>query len=111
MNCATFDLYIETQLAQTLQPGDVMIADNLPSHKWACAQEVLMSQSSWLLFLPPCSPNLNPIEIAYSKLKAHLHQIKARTFDTLFQSVAQTYDLFLPHDCRNLFKAAGYVAD
>ncbi len=111
MNRAAFDLCIETQLAPTLQPGDVVIADNLSSHKSAHAQELLKSQGSWLLFLPPYSPDLNPIEMAYSKLKAHLRRLKARTFDALFQSVAQTCDLFPPNECRNLFKAAGYVAD
>ena len=111
MNRATFDAYIETQLAPTLQPGDVVIADNLSSHKSARAQSLLKAQGSWMLFLPPYSPDLNPIEMAYSKLKAHLRRLKARTFDTLFQSVAQTCELFPPDECRNLFKAAGYVAD
>ena len=95
MNRAAFDIYIETQLAPTLLPGDVVIADNLSSHKSAKAQDILMAQGSWMLFLPPYSPDLNPIEMAYSKLKAHLRRLKARTFDALFQSVAQTCDLFL----------------
>ena len=111
MNRAAFDIYIETQLAPTLQPGDVVIADNLSSHKSTRAQEVVKSQGCWLLFLPPYSPDLNPIEMAYSKLKAHLRRLKARTFDALFKSVAQACDLFPPDECRNLFKAAGYVAD
>ncbi len=111
MNRAAFDLYIETQLAPTLQPGDVVIADNLSSHKSVKAQAILKAQGSWLLFLPPYSPDLNPIEMAYAKFKAHLRRLKARTFETLFQSVAQTCDLFPPEECRNLFKAAGYVAD
>lgn len=104
MNRAAFDTYIETQLAPTLQPGDVVIADNLSSHKSAKAQDILKAQGNWILFLPPYSPDLNPIEMAYSKLKA-------RTFDALFQSVAQTCDLFPPDECRNFFKAARYVAD
>lgn len=87
MNRAAFDIYIETQLAPTLQPGDVVIADNLSSHKSAYTQDVLKSQGNWLLFLPPYSPDLNPIEMAYSKLKAHLRRLKARTFDALFKSV------------------------
>jgi transposase len=111
MNRAAFELYIATQLAPTLLPGDVVIADNLSSHKSAHAQEVLKSQGNWLLFLPPYSPDLNPIEMAYSKLKAQLRRLKARTFDTLFQSVAETCELFPPDACRNFFKAAGYVAD
>lgn len=111
MNRAAFDIYIETQLAPTLQPGDVVIADNLSSHKSAYAQAVLKSQGNWLLFLPPYSPDLNPIEMAYAKLKAHLRRLKARTFDALFQSVAQTCTLFPSEECRNFFKAAGYVAN
>lgn len=74
-------------------------------------QEALKSQGNWLLYLPPYSPDLNPIEMAYSKLKAHLRRLKARTFEALFQSVAQTCRLFPPDECRNLFKAAGYLAD
>ena len=111
MNSAAFDTYIETQLAPTLQPGDIVIADNLSSHKSAGAQACLKAQGNWLLFLPPYSPDLNPIEMAYAKLKAHLRSAKARTFDALFQSVAQACDLFTPVDCHNFFKAAGYVAD
>ena len=111
MNRDAFDTYIETQLAPTLQPGDVVIADNLSSHKSSHAQSILKAQGSGLLFLPPYSPDLNPIEMAYSKLKAHLRRLKARTFDALFESVAQTCDLFPPEECRNFFKAAGYVAD
>ena len=85
--------------------------DNLSSHKSAKAKERLKAQGNRLLFLPPCSPDLNPIEMAYSKLKAHLRRLKARTFDTLFQSVAQTCQPFPQDQCRNLFKAAGYIAD
>ncbi|MEM9900071.1 MAG: IS630 family transposase [Pseudomonadota bacterium] len=111
MNRAAFDAYIETQLAPTLQPGDVVIADNLSSHKSAQAHNVLKVQGNWMLFLPPYSPDLNPIEMTYSKLKAHLRRLKARTFDALFQSVALTCQLFPPQECRNFFKAAGYVTD
>jgi transposase len=66
---AAFDTYIETQRAPTLQPGDVVIADNLSSHKSAHAQNLLKAQGSWMLFLPPYSPDLNPIERAHPKLK------------------------------------------
>lgn len=111
MNRTAFDTYIETQLAPTLQPGDVIIADNLSSHKSANAQDCLRAQGNWMLFLPPYSPDLNHIEMAYSKLKAHLRRFKARTFDALFQSVAQNRELFSPEQCRNFFKPAGYVAD
>ena len=111
MNRDAFDVYIKTQLAPELQPSDVVIADNLSSHKSAWAQALLKAQGNWLLFLPPYSPDLNPIEMAYAKLKAHLRRFKARTFDALFRSVAETCELFPPEECRNFFKAAGYVAD
>lgn len=111
MNRVAFEVYIETQLAPVLQPGDVVIADNLSSHKSARAQALLRAQGSWMLFLPAYSPDLNPIEMAYSKLKAHLRHFKARTFEALFNSVARTCDLFPPEECQNFFKAAGYIAD
>jgi transposase len=94
MNRAPFDAYIETQLAPQLQPGDVVIADNLAAHKSNYVQEIPNKQGSWMLFLPPSSPDLNPIERAYSKLKAHLRRIKARTFDALNQAVGDICDLF-----------------
>ncbi len=72
MNRAAFDIYIETQLAPTLGPGDVVILDNLSSHKSAKAAKILKQRGAWFLFLPPYSPDLNPIEMAFSKLKAYL---------------------------------------
>ena len=111
MNRVAFDIYIETQLAPTLLPGDVVIADNLSSHKSAKAQDILKAQSSRKLDVVP--PTLQPRSQSNRDgvLKAHLRRLKARTCDALFQSVAQTCDLFPPNECRNLFKAAGYVAD
>jgi len=111
MNRAAFDAYIETQLAPQLQPGDVVIADNLAAHKSQYAQEILKAQGSWMLFLPPYSPDLNPIEMAYSKLKAHLRRIKARSFDCLNKAVGDICDLFPQHECTAYFKAAQYVAE
>lgn len=111
MNRAAFETYIETQLAPTLQPGDVVIADNLSSHKSAKVQEILKAQGCWLLFLPPYSPDLNPIEMAFAKLKAHLRRLEARTFDTLMRSAGQICDLFEEIECSNYFKAAGYCPD
>ena len=111
MNRAAFETYIKTQLAPCLQPGEVAIADNLSSHKFAVAQAYLKAQGNWLVFLPPYSPDLNPNEMAFSKFKAHLRRMKARTFDTLFTSVAETCELFTQQECQNFFRAAGYVAD
>ena len=87
MNRQIFDTYVETQLAPTLQPGDVVILDNLPSHKSAKAEAILKQRGAWFLFLPPYSPDLNPIEMAFAKLKAHLRRIGARTIDALWRAI------------------------
>ncbi len=108
MNRELFDLYIETQLAPTLTRGDVVILDNLPSHKSQKASQILKAAGSWFLFLPPYSPDLNPIEMAFAKLKAHLRKACARTYDEVWQAIGRICDLFSPQECRNFFKAAGY---
>lgn len=105
----TFNLYVETQLAPTLQPGDVVILDNLSVHKSATAEAAIQARGAWMLFLPQYSPDLNPIEMAFSKLKAHLRKAAARTFDTLFNALQDICRLFSPDECRNYFKAAGYA--
>jgi transposase len=108
MNKQMFDLYIETQLAPTLKRGDVVILDNLSSHKSEKATKILKDIGAWFLFLPPYSPDLNPIEMAFSKLKAYLRKAAARTYDEVWQAIGQICDLFTPHECRNYFKACGY---
>lgn len=110
MNRAAFNVYVETQLAPTLQPGDVVILDNLSVHKSARAEAAIRAHGAWMLFLPQYSPDLNPIEMAFSKLKAHLRKAAARTFDALFKALHDICDLFQPDECRNYFKAAGYVS-
>jgi len=75
MDRQIFDTYVETQLAPTLQQGDVVILDNLASHKSEKAEAILKQRGAWFLFLPPYSPDLNPIEMAFAKLKAHLRLI------------------------------------
>ncbi|MDA9822264.1 IS630 family transposase [Paracoccaceae bacterium] len=109
MNRAAFETYIKTQLVTCLQPAEVVIADNLSSHKSTVAQAFLKAQVHWLLFLQPYSPDLNPIEMGFSKLKALLRRMKARNFDTLFKSVAQACKLFPRQECQNYFKAAGFL--
>jgi transposase len=108
MNREIFDTYVETQLAPTLQPGDVVILDNLPSHKSAKAEAVLKQRRAWFLFLPPYSPDLNPIEMAFAKLKALLRARAVRTIDALWQEIGHICDLFEPAECQNYFAAAGY---
>jgi transposase len=111
MNRAIFELYIETQLAPTLKPGDIVILDNLSSHKSQGAQAILKERGAWFLFLPPYSPHLNPIEMAFAKLKAHLRRIGARTVNALWKAVGDICDLYSPDECRNYLKAAGYASD
>ena len=110
MNRAAFDTYVETQLAPTLQKGDVVILDNLAVHKSAKAAACLKEKGAWFLFLPPYSPDLNPIEMAFSKLKAHLRKAKARTFDALWHAIGDICDLFSPSECWNFLKVAGYAS-
>ena len=108
MNRAAFETYVESQLIPTLNPGDVVVLDNLSSHKSARAAEALKQAGCWFLFLPAYSPDLNPIEMAFSKLKAHLRRIGARTIDDLQNAIASVLDLFSPEECQNYFQAAGY---
>jgi transposase len=111
MNRKIFETYVETQLAPTLQPGDVVILDNLSSHKSEKAKAILKERGAWFLFLPPYSPDLNPIEMAFAKLKAHLRRIGARTIDELWKAVGSICNLYSDEECWNYLKAAGYVAD
>ena len=111
MTRAIFEAYVETQLAPTLKPGDVVILDNLASHKSEKAQAILKQRGAWFLFLPPYSPDLNPIEMAFAKLKAHLRRIGARTIEALWQAVGDICDLYSPLECSNYLRAAGYASD
>lgn len=111
INRPAFDTWVETQLAPTLAKGDVVILDNLAVHKSARAAECLRERGAWFLFLPPYSPDLNPIEMAFAKLKAHLRAAAARTFDELWKAIGNICDLFNRTDCWNYLKEAGYASD
>jgi transposase len=108
MNRRIFETYVETQLAPTLAKGDVVILDNLAAHKSPAAEAAIRARGAWLLFLPPYSPDLNPIEMAFAKLKAHLRAKAIRTIDALWQAIGDICNLFSPTECRNYFTAAGY---
>ena len=108
MDRRIFETYVETQLAPTLKPGDIVIVDNLPAHKSAAAEQAIRARGAWLLFLPPYSPDLNPIEMAFAKLKALLRAKAIRTIDALWRAIGEICDLFTPQECRNYFHAAGY---
>ena len=111
MNREMFELYVETQLAPTLRKGDVIILDNLSSHKSPKAAQTMSAVGAWFLFLPPYSPDLNPIEMAFAKLKALIRRAAARTYDDLWRVVGHVCDLFTDQECYNFFNAAGYGTD
>lgn len=111
MNKIAFETYVETQLAPLLDPGTIVILDNLSTHKSSRAAETLKACHCWFLFLPAYSPDLNPIEMAFSKLKSHLRRIGARDYNQLVKAIGNICDLFDPQECWNFLKAAGYVSD
>ena len=108
MNGEMFDPYVETQLVPTLRPGDVVILDNLSSHKSPGAAKAIRDIGAWFLFLPPYSPDLNPIKMAFSKLKALIRKAAARTYHELWKAVGHVCNLLIEEECYNFFKAAGY---
>jgi len=108
MNQRIFEIYVQTQLAPTLNKGDVVIMDNLAAHKSKAAEKAIRARGAWILFLPPYSPDLNPIEMAFAKLKTLLRAKAVRTIDALWQEIGHICDLFEPAECQNYFTAAGY---
>lgn len=108
MNRAIFETYVETQLAPTLESGNVVIMDNLSAHKSPAVERAIRERGAWVLFLPPYSPDLNPIEMAFAKLKALLRAKAVRTIDDLWKAIGQICSLFTPEECTNYFQAAGY---
>jgi transposase len=95
-------------LVPELRDGDIVIMDNLASHKGAGVRTAIEAADASLLYLPPYSPDFNPIEKAFAKLKAKLRKAAARTLDTLWAAVAQIIDTFTPTECANYFASAGY---
>ena len=108
INGEVFLAYVRRVLVPTLKPGDVVIMDNLGSHKGAAVRGAIEAAGAELRFLPAYSPDLNPIENAFSKLKALLRRIAARTRDALWDALATAIDAFTPAECANYFTAAGY---
>ncbi|MBR9971806.1 transposase [Magnetospirillum sp. J10] len=92
----------------TLAPGDIVIMDNLGSHKVAGIREAIEAAGATVRYLPPYSPDLNPIEQVFSKLKAILRRIAARSVDALWRAIASAIDEFLPDECTNYIKNSGY---
>ena len=110
MDDEAFDTYIRNVLAPELRPGTVVICDNLATHYNKAAAAALRNVECWFLYLPPYSPDLNPIEMAFSKLKAHLRRIGARTFDQMFDALNEICALFTPDECWNFCCEEGYAS-
>lgn len=108
MNAVAFLAYVEQVLVPTLNPDDIVVMDNLPAHKGAAVQAAIEACGASLLLLPPYSPDFNPIENAFAKLKSSLRKAAARTVDTLQVAIADAYRAFTPNECANYFLAAGY---
>lgn len=106
-----FEAYVAQNLAPTLRPGDTVIMDNLSSHKRVSIREMIEAKGARLAFLPPYSPDFNPIEMAFAKLKALLRKAAERTVDGLWNTIGRLVDVFTSQECANYFAAAGYDAD
>lgn len=111
MNGAAFLANVEQVLVPTLSPGDIVIMDNLPAHKLAGVREAIEKAGAQLRYLPPYSPDFNPIENAFSKMKAFLRKAAARTVDDLWQAIADALNIFSTNECQNYFAACGYDCD
>jgi hypothetical protein len=98
-------------LAPSLGPGNIVVMDNLPAHKVGDDREMIETRGTRLLYLPPCSPDFNPIEQAFAKLKALLRKVAARTLKPLETAIADALDAFDPDECANSFTAAGHEPD
>jgi transposase len=108
MTGAAFRAYVEQALVPALQPGDVVVMDNLAAHKVAGIEEAIALAGASLLYLPPYSPDLNPIEQLIAQLKALLRKAAARSKEALWATAGQLLDLILPSQCRNYLANAGY---
>jgi len=111
MNRSVFLAYVTQVLVPELRPGDVVILDNLPAHKGGRVREAIEAAGATLLYLPPYSPDFNPIENAFAKLKALLRKAAERTINGLWAAIGRLIDLFTPQESANYFTAAGYDPD
>jgi transposase len=109
MNGQIFRTYLEQCLVPTLQPGDIVVMDNLSSHKSEQVRQIIETAGAQLLYLPPYSPDFNPIEQAFAKLKAHLRAAAERSIPALWDRIGAILEAFPADQCRNFFKHAGYA--
>ena len=110
IDAEVFTVYLQKVLCPCLHPGDTLILDNLATHKVQGVRQLLCEKGIGLRYLPPYSPDLNPIEMAFAKLKAHLRQAAARTIDDLQSAVANSLNAFSASDCRAFFRHAQYAS-
>ncbi len=108
MHAVAFLAYVGQVLVSTLKPGDIVVTDNLPAHTPVAVRQAIEATGAELRFLPPYSPDLNPIELAFSILKAFLNKTATRTVDDLWRAIAQAIDAVTPTECQSYFAAAGY---
>ena len=109
MNGEIFLAWLEQSLIPTLAKGDIVVMDNLPAHKIAGVRELIEAAGATLLYLPPYSPDLNPIEMAFAKLKALLRKAAERTIDRLWDKIGEILGTFSAKECANYFDHAGYA--
>ena len=110
INGQTFTAYVEQCLVPTLSPGDIVIMDNLGSHKGQAVRKAIRAAGARLLFLPPYSPDLNPIEQVFAKLKTLLRKAAERSVETTWRRIGSLLDHFSPQECANYLRNAGYAA-
>lgn len=110
INAESFLAYVEQVLLPTLRAGDIVVIDNLGSHKGKAVDAAIVAAGARLVFLPPYSPDLNPIEQVFAKLKTALRKAQARTIDAVVQEIACSLSSFSAAECANYFKNAGYAS-
>jgi transposase len=110
INGEAFLAYVESFLVPTLRPGDIVVMDNLGSHRGRLVRRAIRSAGAKLLFLPKYSPDLNPIEQVFAKLKHLLRKAQARSYDAILAAIAELLDTFEPAECANYLRNSGYAA-
>jgi transposase len=109
INGEAFLAYVEQMLAPTLSPGDIVVLDNLSTHKVKGVREAIEARGATLLYLPPSSPDLNPIEQAFAKLKQLLRTVAARSREALWDAIGQLIGVFTANECANYLRHSGYL--
>ncbi len=109
INGESFRLYVERVLLPTLRPGDIVVMDNLGSHKGKAVRQLIRAAGAKLFFLPKYSPDLNPIEQVFAKLKHYLRKVAARTADAVCRAIGEILQTFTPGECANYLTNSGYA--